>query len=114
MLPRENRISRKDFPFVFKAGRVYHSPCFTLRIASSSDEEHHFSFVVSKKVAQKAVSRNLIRRRCYAAVQTLFPTLKLPVAGIFYVKKGIVGMRYQDLKQEIISILFKSGATVNN
>lgn len=56
-----------EFQRVYKTGRTYHGPAFTLRVAATEDrgaaDSRAFGFVVSTKVSKSAVVRNRIRRR---------------------------------------------------
>lgn len=68
MLAKKNRLSRTEFDTHFKIGKRHHSPIATLIV--SPLDQFHGSVVVSKKVSKKAVTRNTLRRRGYAALYT--------------------------------------------
>jgi ribonuclease P protein component len=63
MLPKRERLGRKDFEAFFRSGRRRHSAYFTLVAAPSP--AFHAAVVVPKKVAARAVERNRLRRRLY-------------------------------------------------
>ncbi|MEN9920280.1 MAG: Ribonuclease [Candidatus Parcubacteria bacterium] len=69
MLKKSERVARADFLQFFKTGRRFHSTHLTLVYVPHPT--FHGSVVVSKKVSKLAVTRNKIRRRIYARLQTL-------------------------------------------
>jgi ribonuclease P protein component len=69
MLTRAERLNRSEFSTFFNRGRRINSPHLTLVISPHS--QFHGSVVVGKKVAKRAVLRNTIRRRIYAALYRL-------------------------------------------
>ncbi|OGG57946.1 ribonuclease P protein component [Candidatus Kaiserbacteria bacterium RIFCSPHIGHO2_01_FULL_55_17] len=64
-----------------------------------------FTCVVPKKVAPKAVQRNLIKRRCRAAVRTHIRRVTTPTALIFRARKGILGAPYADIDKDIRTLV---------
>lgn len=52
-----------EFKHVYKTGRTYHGPSFTVRVTAADPAGPAFGFVVSTKVSKSAVVRNRIRRR---------------------------------------------------
>ncbi len=63
--------------------------------------------VVSKKVARKAVARNLLRRRVYA----VFADIKKDLStshSIVFLKKEAAGASYDALREDIVSALHKA------
>jgi len=68
MLKKTDRITRTEFAAYFKTGKRHHFPHLT--IIHQSAEQFFGSVVVSKKVAKKAVKRNVLRRRIYEMLRT--------------------------------------------
>lgn len=106
MLPRNNRVSRKEFPVYPTRGFRVSSPLFT---AAIYPREHGvgISVVVSKKTAKTAVLRNRIRRRLYA---TVAPFLKTFVHGsiiVFYPNINAGQVPIDILKNEVSEMLKK-------
>jgi len=66
MLAKKERLSKKEFDYVFKNGRRVHTP--TLQLIYLPDGDFHGAVVVGKKVYKKAVDRNRLRRRLYGAL----------------------------------------------
>lgn len=107
MLPRKNRISRKDFPVNNRQGFRVFSPLFSVTYYKN-EKEPHVSVVVSKKVAKNAVTRNRIRRIFYALTERHLKNLKSPIMAVYYPKKESIGVDSQTLSQEIETALIKT------
>jgi len=107
MLPKRQRVSRKLFEAVFRSATTFSSPFFVLKV--KKEEASRFAFSVSAKICPKAVDRNKLRRRGYAAAQNLLPQIKTPAICLFIIKKGAEKLTFQKLQEEIKNILQKSG-----
>ena len=69
-LPQKNRLKKKrDFDAVFKKGKAVNGIFLFVKFRKSESGISRFGFVVSSKVAKKAVTRNRIRRILSSAVQ---------------------------------------------
>lgn len=109
MLKKQKRVTTRLFPS-HGAGKRYHSPFLTLRVVKNGGDEYpRFAFVVSKKVAKKAVERNRLKRRGYEATRTFSDDIVEPVLCIFYPKKEIHTLSFKELTAEIGSLLEKAG-----
>lgn len=111
MLPQKNRIPRSLFESVLKEGSVFHSPHLYFRVVKTQSGLSKFSFVVSKKVSKSAVSRNLLRRRGYSIIRSLFGKEKMNagIIGAFFFKKGAEKIDFAALREEIWFLLKKVG-----
>lgn len=70
MLAKENRLKKqKEFDGVFKKGRGLRSDSLFLKFVKNETGKTKIAFVVSKKVSNKAVDRNKIKRRLREAVR---------------------------------------------
>jgi ribonuclease P protein component len=106
MLPKENRADKKTINLLFKEGKPVFSPNLTFRfILTGKPLSPRISFIAPKSVAKLAVTRNLLRRRGYAALKTYIERFPAGLAGAFVFK------RHQEdvltLEDEIKKILDK-------
>ncbi len=63
MLPFKNRLSKKkDFEKIFQKGKGFKIDFLYLKYLNNNLDYNRFGFVVSKKIAKKAVIRNQIKR----------------------------------------------------
>ena len=91
MISRKNRFhGRASLRFVHQRGKTFRGPFFLLKVAANPRRDsYRLAIVVSRKVHKSAVARNRIRRRLYAAMRQLEPSIKEPhdiVINVFDVK----------------------------
>lgn len=105
MLPKKNRISRKEISEIFKVGRVvYSSNLFLKYVVNKGLNEPKVSFSAPKSVSTKAHKRNLLRRIGYDSLKDKIYLLPKGFAGVFvFNKKSILGTDSQKTKKINIS-----------
>lgn len=110
MLPPANRLKRKKDIKRALAGRV---GCkigqLSFKTAANEDLAARFCFIVSKKISNKAVVRNRLKRRLRAAVNALLPRVRSGVDGVLIALPGIEGKNYQKIAESVEKILLESG-----
>lgn len=109
MLPKKERLSRKEFSRFFSMGARIHSPVF--QVVYTPYPTFHASVVVPKKVARLAVTRNRIRRRVYDILRTYKKTYGITGVYIYLCKQNIDTMAPHALNEEVITILKKINHT---
>lgn len=78
MLPRKNRL-QKDWLInkVRRQGHRLRSDAFKISVKKRKrGSENRFALVISTKVSKKAVARNRLRRRAWAAIDRILPRMK--------------------------------------
>lgn len=80
---------------------------FTIQRLAGTGDQFRFSCVVSKKVAQKAVDRNRVRRQARAA----FRHLALSGLFVIHVKKPALSVTFQELREEVGVLAKKLGSS---
>ena len=112
MLSRERRVTRRQFLPIMEESRAWHSPTMSLRVSRRGEKEPTkptlFAFVVSNKVAPRAVDRNKLKRRARAIVRELLPQIKDNYACLLFFKKEARSLSYQELKKSITNVLHLS------
>ena len=88
MLKKKLKVSRKLFDEVFKNGRYAKSSGLLLKYAFMPGNHPSVSFVVPKTVAKKAIARNLLKRRGYAAIKKVIEKISPSAICIFVFQKG--------------------------
>ena len=104
------RLTRADFTAERGASKRFHGKFFSLSASPLPDERKmSFTCVVSKKVAQKSVQRNLIKRRCREAVRVCVrkSAHAFPLALMFRAKKDAKGAVFADVLRDISSLIDK-------
>lgn len=107
MLPKKNRLNSLFFKDLFRKGTTTEYPHFSLRFVLEKTEDFHCGVIISKKVASKAVERNLLKRRFLSLIQENNNLLVSKGYYVFYLKKEIITISRQDLSKEIQQALSK-------
>lgn len=108
MLPKKHRIAKKSFEDIFKRGKNYFSDYISLKVCPIPENRSIFTFVVSSKVAKKAVERNKLKRRSRYIVKKILDKAKKGRGVIVFFKKDSNKLNFYDLEREIIAILEKA------
>lgn len=106
MLPRSERLSRSDFELLKKRGARIHTELFTLSYVFTPTLG--VGVVVSKKVARRAVDRNMMRRRVYAVFRDIKHDLKTAYIVVFIKKEG-AKTTYSYLKKTLDQAIQRAG-----
>lgn len=110
MLPADFRLRKKtDIDRVWKKGRSFATPIFSLKIARNGLPVSRFAVVIGTKISKRAVVRNLAKRRLREAIRPLTPYL---VAGLDVIVMGrgkIADASFDDISRTIHFALEKSG-----
>lgn len=99
MLPKKQRLTKKEFDRFFSAGQRQHSPFFTL--IHVGEGEFHGAVVVGKKVFKRAVDRNRLRRRLYNALYALSRENNLLGVYIILTKSAAASASFSSLKEAL-------------
>lgn len=106
MLPKKNRAGTKAVEKIFKQGKFLNSPSLTFKFILTPDSgTPRISFIVSKTVSKKAVSRNFLRRRGYNVLKKYINKFPVGILGVFIFKKSINSIL--EIEDEVKTILKK-------
>ena len=101
-MPRANRLTGAEMRSTRPARRVG-GALFSVS-ASSGGTKARFGIVVSKKVATRAVDRNLIKRRSRNVLQKYMQTVP-PGAYIFIAKRASSKATFSELERDIAALV---------
>lgn len=101
-MPKKHRLTGTEIRAI-KSARRLHGKLFSLSY-SPGGAHPRFSFVVSKKVAVRAVDRNLIKRRSRAITNTHVKKLA-PGAYVLSAKREAAGSAYTMMRSDIADII---------
>lgn len=98
MLSFKNRLKRKkDFEKIYSDGKSANADSIFLKFIKNNKTETRIGFVVSKKVSNKAVERNLIKRilrnYCREKISEMVPGLDIVVIA----KKEIKNLSKEEI-----------------
>jgi ribonuclease P protein component len=106
MLPKKNRLRRRrDFEEIITKGSYYKKGGLAVKYLRNNLPLSRVAFVVSKKVSNKAVVRNKIKRRLRAVLREWLGEIKKGYDVIFFTQKGIEKKSFPELESEIEAIL---------
>ena len=109
MLVKENRLKNKrDFDIVFKEGKGYKEDFLFLKARNNNLKFSRFGIVVGKKVSNKAVVRNKIKRRLREILKRKIDKIEKGVDIILITLPGIEKQEFKDLERKIEKILKKA------
>lgn len=108
MLSRLNRIAKdKEIKRIIRFGRTRSTPLFVLKTLKNGFGIPRFGFVVSNKVAKKAVARNKLRRRLREITRDFLGGGFGGFDFLIIARKGLVNLNFSGLKKEITGLLIK-------
>lgn len=80
MFPKINRLTKKkDFDTVFKNGVTVKKDFLVFKVLKNPLGKNRFGFVVSKKVSNRAVVRNTVKRRLRNAFWKELKNIREPI-----------------------------------
>ncbi len=111
MLSPKNRLKKKkDFERVYKKGQGLKQDFLILRFRSNSLNDCRFGIVVSKKVANKANERNLIKRRIREIIKEFIAETQSNVDAVIICSPGISKKTsFQEIKKSLEELFVKAG-----
>jgi ribonuclease P protein component len=103
MLPKKNRLERRDFSKILVSSRFLSTKHLGLRYKTDLIGPK-VGASISKKVSKSAVSRNTFRRRVYSAV---WPYINLLPKGLYLIsaKSSADNLKSEALKIELEELL---------
>ncbi|MFA5013611.1 MAG: ribonuclease P protein component [Candidatus Paceibacterota bacterium] len=110
MLPLKNRLKKKkDFEKVFKKGASTKGAIFFLKAVFTQNQNTRIGFVVSKKISNKAVVRNKVKRRLRAIMRKLILQIKDGYDMIIVASPIAKDSAISDMEKDITTIFKRSG-----
>ena len=109
MLPRKYRLNKYlDIEKVKKEGKVLTNKHFSLLFLDRNDDKRvRVGFVVSKKISNRAVIRNKVKRRLSEAFLEVVEKISCGCDFLVLPKNSIVSLKTDELVGEIKEVLKK-------
>lgn len=104
MLPAKYRLPKSEIALLLKEGKYFNFKNFTIRFKPNQEQNARVCIIVSSKVSNKAVIRNLIKRRLRSAIYLILKTFAVKLDIILIAKKNIVNKKYSEIFQELNTI----------
>ena len=107
MLPKKFRLSRQEFEDVMKDGQMTSGRLMGVLILRTKDEGRRTKelpkagIIVSKKLSNKAVIRNKLKRRLRAALQGILPEIHSGKHLVVLPNRRALEVSVADLEEEL-------------
>lgn len=113
-LKKQNRLTAKDFLKIQRQkGFFARSSILSIKTVKNNLGASRFGFVVSAKVSKKAVERNKIKRQLRDIVRKNKDDVKIGFDVVIIAPPALKGVKYQKIKEDLMS-LFKKLKLLNN
>lgn len=103
----ETLKQKRDFDRVHKRGQVFGNRNLVLHYVKNELDHNRIGIVVSKKVSNRAVARNKIRRRLKEIYRLDQERIEVGYDLIFIAKASCLTIDYETLKKSFFHILKK-------
>jgi len=109
MIPKDFRLKRNHINYLLNKGDSLSSRLFIARCAENNKDFSRFCVIISRKLSNKAVERNRLRRQIYEAIRTSELTTKSTtnVDIALIPKKLILKKSFQEIKEDLINLQSK-------
>ncbi len=106
MVPKKQKISRRDFGAVYKKSRLLSFPLASFRVLSDpKQKEIHFAVVLPGKWQKQKALRNKTKRRALVILRQVLSQLPPNLSVICFLKKEIAGLSFSELKDTVQNYL---------
>ena len=109
-MKKQNSLTKKkDFEQVFKKGRGYRRNFLYLKIKDNDLEFSRFGIIVSKKISNKAVARNQIKRRLREAINKREKNIKRGIDVVIVALLEIEGKKFDEIDNCVEQVFTRAG-----
>lgn len=99
MISKEQKVPREKINYLLRKGKTKQTSLLIIKFEETEEKSARFRVIVSRKISNKAVKRNKIRRQIYEAIRR-FSKIKA-IDAILIPKKKILETKFSDLKSDI-------------
>ena len=111
MLPVKNRLTKdKDFNYIFKNGKPSYNKITGFKVVKNQLQLNRFGIIIGKKINNKAIKRNTIKRQIRAIIQSkdlCQPNISQGYDCLIITLPKIDTANYAEIKQSIENHLIK-------
>ena len=106
MFANKNRLKKeKEFKDVFQKGKGFKNNFLFLKIKKNNLEYNRLGIVVSKKISNKAVVRNQVKRRLREIIKKESEIIKPGWDIVLVAQPGIEKQKFTSLKEEVDKLI---------
>ena len=101
MLKKEYRLTSGSL----SNSKNFNSPLFGLKFRKNSLGNNRFAFIISKKIDQRATTRNALRRKVRSCIEEIFESIRPGNDFVFYPTKAAVNRERDEILKEAKRVL---------
>ena len=105
MLAKKFRLPGYLYPTLLKAKLALRLPLITVKVQTNDLDYCRIGAIVSTKISSRAVVRNRLKRRLYAAVQDYFPASKPGRDFLLLPKPALISHSFKQIQMIIKTVL---------
>lgn len=106
------RLKKGDFDLIKNLpSKKFFSKNFSLQLIQSNFKPIRFGVVINTRVSKKSVVRNKLKRRIKAVILNAPDKFKNNFAVIINVSKSATGLSFEEIKNELLDLLKKTGVS---
>lgn len=110
MLPRINRLSKKEGEIIFKKGKTLKTGFLLLKYVKNYKKNPfvpRLAIVVPAKVSKKVVKRNKIKRQLRESLRRKLNFIKKEIDGLIIALPEIIDKNYQEIDKNLENLIKK-------
>lgn len=109
MLPRANRLSRRnDFKIILRGKRI-NTLHFSAKLVKNSLPVSRFALIIPSRLVRSAVKRNYLKRTIREAIRNKLKSIKKGVDVIVILSSKIEKPTFDAVRREIFELFLKAG-----
>lgn len=93
--------TRRWIPYVVNRGKKTTNSEIKIYIVKSKEKPRKIAVIIPKKIDNRAVIRNKLRRRTREIVSKLLQSFDTPYDSVIFFQKGAEKLSFQELKKKI-------------
>mgnify|MGYP005839157797 CR=1 FL=1 len=106
MLPKKNRLNKKEVESVFRKGKKITGNFLILKLKKEEKKTFSsFSVIVPVRISKKSTERNKIKRKIREVLRKKLPKIKIGFSGIFIALPNVVDKNFKEIEDEINKLI---------
>jgi ribonuclease P protein component len=114
MLPKKNRLKKKEVEAVLKKGKTYRSIFLFLKLTRNNLPISRFSVIVPVSLSKKTTKRNKIKRQIRESLRKKLPKISPGIDGILMALPGAIERDYREIEKEVDKLIEISSLRLQN
>jgi ribonuclease P protein component len=108
MIAKKFRLKRSDLALPLEKGETLHSKLFIIKYLKNNENFSRYCVIISRKISNKAVVRNKLRRQAFEAIAKIEKLEKNQNFDIVLIpRKQILESSYKDIEEDLQLNIFK-------